>query len=819
MIQNKNIYKFNVVIDNLLETLVDDSLNSELIPSIREALEIIEYEYKKCVNESNFYRLQELLNKVTPYQSENQLTQIIERIKEKVGSDTDKFFQTVNKSISISENTQSNSSKTTKENLLYYIYDNQLKIVTSIIKKNKSILNLETPGHNTPLIFAAQYGRLEIIELLIRYGANINLRDCNDLNAVAWAIIKGHEDCLRFFLKCKETNINDQFLSLGKTLLMIAIQEKQKKCIDLLLEQEDLDLGKKDANGLNALDYALIAAKSSKLVIKLIDHGVKEPINQLFCNLIHEDIPIHKKKKILLAINRKWGINLSTNIEGILLKQKNLLIWGLEGSLKCGDQAITLGITPKESLKFFKKLIQDFTEQPRFYSNNAILPNLNLLNENLFIPDVSIVDKIIKKINKGQPVLLLTGWHGHATSLLFYKKYVLKCDRSGYSKNCVESYVRKNPVSKEVLFKLSSLQEDENQIDSARHYFMVGMNDDLDLEKDDDLQITVKKQNTNNCGVSPLKAAVYELLRILAHENPNKYDKNDQELALEIYKSFTAFSAFKLLSEYLNQKPNAEIDYYLLRAIKERIFLKLLNPHTRNMEKHYLMQSLSLIKKLEKNEGWNLDIRNVFIIVYNEIREKIKNNQIISLEWYHTLKWLSTNIQSTGNINDLIKLNNFTHELTPLMFAAMNNYIEIAALFIKNGADINLYNNTGQFPLLFAAKKGHINMVKMLIANQANVNAKNSSGITSIQYAVEGGWLECVKELNNTGKIDLFKTKALIGRAIRSNEPKMLEYLIFEQGLNASIYINDNNILDFAIKHNKLKSAEYIKEYGLHKYE
>ena len=72
---------------------------------------------------------------------------------------------------------------------------------------------------------------------------------------------------------------------------------------------------------------------------------------------------------------------------------------------------------------------------------------------------------------------------------------------------------------------------------------------------------------------------------------------------------------------------------------------------------------------------------------------------------------------------------------TPLHYAALDGYKEVAELLIDKGADVNAKNLSGGTPLHNAAQQGHKEIVVLLIANGADLNAKTYSGQTPLDDA------------------------------------------------------------------------------------
>lgn len=103
----------------------------------------------------------------------------------------------------------------------------------------------------TPLKIAARAGRLEVVELLIRNGANINFVN-NDGSVIFDAIHSKNTDLIAFLLF--ETMNFDEIFVNGSTPLILSSQLKLYEIVDLLVV-----LGANtsiiDFNGKTAIDY------------------------------------------------------------------------------------------------------------------------------------------------------------------------------------------------------------------------------------------------------------------------------------------------------------------------------------------------------------------------------------------------------------------------------------------------------------------------------------------------------------------------------------------------------------------------------------
>ena len=75
--------------------------------------------------------------------------------------------------------------------------------------------------------------------------------------------------------------------------------------------------------------------------------------------------------------------------------------------------------------------------------------------------------------------------------------------------------------------------------------------------------------------------------------------------------------------------------------------------------------------------------------------------------------------------------------MTPLHLAATVNSVIAAQVLLKNGVDKEVVNKLGETPLSIAASRGNLPMVQLLIESGSNVHTKDKSGKTPLIRAVE----------------------------------------------------------------------------------
>ena len=89
---------------------------------------------------------------------------------------------------------------------------------------------------------------------------------------------------------------------------------------------------------------------------------------------------------------------------------------------------------------------------------------------------------------------------------------------------------------------------------------------------------------------------------------------------------------------------------------------------------------------------------------------------------------------------------------TALAISAFNGNKEIVELLLAKGADPNVYDDMGIPPILGAARQNRGEIIEMLLKNKAEVNIKNKSGEeTALHYAAEYNSADAAKVLLANG--------------------------------------------------------------------
>jgi hypothetical protein len=183
--------------------------------------------------------------------------------------------------------------KGTTEELEQYIKDHPKALETQSAKKHDLV---------TPLLYAAQLGKADKMQLLIDAGADMDAENSN-----GWKIqhlaASADDQCLTIALAAG-ADINAQTTSTMSTALQIAAAYRNKKCLTVLISN-DADINAQDSDGRTALHRAAYADDEAGVKILLaakIDPTI-ERNDGLSADRVHTTGAI--KALIRAAITRK----------------------------------------------------------------------------------------------------------------------------------------------------------------------------------------------------------------------------------------------------------------------------------------------------------------------------------------------------------------------------------------------------------------------------------------------------------------------------------------------------------------------------------
>ncbi|CAF0777396.1 unnamed protein product [Adineta steineri] len=129
--------------------------------------------------------------------------------------------------------------------------DDQRQIVRRLFRESGNV-NVKTKDNNqTALMLAVKHGKADLVELLIRNGAGVNLQDSEGLTALMYAVEHGSLNIVKLLLIQPECNI-DIVDNNGQTAITIATNKNRKNILVELYAKIKEQKGHHSALGINS---------------------------------------------------------------------------------------------------------------------------------------------------------------------------------------------------------------------------------------------------------------------------------------------------------------------------------------------------------------------------------------------------------------------------------------------------------------------------------------------------------------------------------------------------------------------------------------
>lgn len=165
------------------------------------------------------------------------------------------------------------------QQLFAAVKNNDVKLVRSLLRSSgyRSVINWAHYDGWTPLHAAADAGLYEIMEMLIKAGADIEKTDAYGTTAMMFCC-KGHVNCMKLLLKHgANPHKKDTF---GANVLTLACMIGHQEVILLLLNQKGIEINSVDGQGRSALLFA-VRRGCVRSVGTLLEHGADPNIAEV----------------------------------------------------------------------------------------------------------------------------------------------------------------------------------------------------------------------------------------------------------------------------------------------------------------------------------------------------------------------------------------------------------------------------------------------------------------------------------------------------------------------------------------------------------
>ncbi|MRX63283.1 ankyrin repeat domain-containing protein [Maribacter luteus] len=100
--------------------------------------------------------------------------------------------------------------------------------------------------------------------------------------------------------------------------------------------------------------------------------------------------------------------------------------------------------------------------------------------------------------------------------------------------------------------------------------------------------------------------------------------------------------------------------------------------------------------------------------------------------------------------NSIRSFNMTTKNVAPISIAVVQNDYKTVEKFLELGSNVEAKSKTmGMTPIMYAARYNNVEMLQLLVANGADFNVKSKMGLKAIQYAELSNATEAVAFLDS----------------------------------------------------------------------
>lgn len=185
-------------------------------------------------------------------------------------------------------------------NLLFHsIAHGDIKDVIGLLEDKEADVNAVNINGSTPVHYAIYYENNDILEVLLKYGANPNVKEIEGIGGctpIHRAVEKNNYELVQTLLKAgADPNITEKN---GFTTLHLAARKGYKEIAKLLIDS-GVDTNKRDANGYNASYWA--KTNNFPELLEMLPPPAKISLDEMYIFRLQarqkHDVPVKKAKK------------------------------------------------------------------------------------------------------------------------------------------------------------------------------------------------------------------------------------------------------------------------------------------------------------------------------------------------------------------------------------------------------------------------------------------------------------------------------------------------------------------------------------------
>ena len=647
------------------------------------------------------------------------------------------------------------------------------KEIFSLLLQSNAGINILTHNGSTPLIIASGLGHLSVVEtLLVEYSNDPNFRNEIGMTALLFACQNGHYQMVEILLK----NGADPYIQSisGSTALILSSQNGHQQVVELLLEKQV------DPNVQNSKigRTALIQASQQghyQVVEILLKNGADPNIhdNDGWTALIISSQNGHQQiVELLLEKHVDPNVQNSKNGRTALIQASQeghyqvveiLLKNGADPNIHDNDGWTALILSSQNGHQQIVELLLEKHVDPNVQNSKNGRTALIQASQN---GHYQVVEILLKKgadpnihNNDGSTALILSSQNGHQQVVeLLLEKHVdpnVQNSKNGRTALIQASQNGHYQVVEILLEKGADPNIHDNDgwtaliLSSHNGHQQVV---ELLLEKHVDPNVQTSK-NGSTALIQASQKGHYQVVEILLKNgaDPNIHD-NDGWTALIL----SSHNGHQQVVELLLEKhvdPNVQTSKNGSTALIQA-----------SQKGHYQVVEILLKNGADPNihdiDGWtalicasqNGHYQVVEILLKKGADPNIHNND----------GWMALILSSHNGHQQIVELllekhvdpnvQNSKNGRTALIQASQNGHYQVVEILLEKGADPNIHDNDGWTALILSSESGHQQIVELLLEKQVDPNVQNSKNErTALIQASQNGHYQVVEILLEKG--------------------------------------------------------------------
>ena len=699
------------------------------------------------------------------------------------------------------------------------------KIIEFLLKLNQISVNAANNIQATPLMFAcSDGGRLDNMNTLIQYGADINAKGINGSTLLHYASRHSKQEIVEFLLKSNQVSVNatnnDQV-----TPLMLCFDGGRLDYMKTLI-QYGADINARDINGETLLHIASRYAEQEivELMLKLNQISVNATNNNQTTPLMIACLGVGRLDNMKTLIQYGADIN-ARDIDGSTLlhfasRYSNQEI--VEFLLKLNQISVNatnndhatplmLACTDGGRLDNIKTLIQygadinarDINDKTLLhYASRYLKQELVefLLKSNQISVNTTCNDQAF-------PLMFACFDEGHLDHMKTLIQYGAGINARDIDGSTLLHFASRYAEQEIVEFLLKSNQISVNATNNTQATPLMfacldgGRPDNMKTLIQYGADISARDINAETLLHFGSRYSKQEIVEFLLNSNQISVNATNKDQATPLI--FACWDGGRLDNMKTLIQYGADIN---ARDIDGKTLLHLASGHSKQEIVEFLLKLNQISVNTTNNDqetllmlacfdGGRLDNMKTLIQYGADIIAKFNDGS--------TLLHLASTCSKQEIVEFLLKLNQISvnatnnNQATPLMLACLDGgRLDNMNTLIQYGADINARDINGSTLLHFASRDAEQEIVEFLLKlNQISVNATNSTQATPLMFACsDGGRLDNIKTLIQYGA-DInargINGSTLLHYAFRYSKQEIVEFLLKSNQVSVNATNND----------------------------